>query len=159
MLVPVNAVLTVRVATDRDAEAAVEVLRRSITELCFADHQGDAATLEGWLANKTPRHFRNWLSREGQYTVIAARDSTVCGVGMLAADGGVRLCYVHPEHTRLGVGRALVMALETEAKARGLTRLHLDSTLSAQAFYEALGFHRAVESTDRSNPYDKLLVP
>ena len=44
----------VRKAEPRDAEAAAVVLRRSITELCTLDHDGDADTLAKWLANKTP---------------------------------------------------------------------------------------------------------
>ena len=44
----------VRRADPRDAQAATDVLRRSITELCVLDHRGDADTLGKWLANKTP---------------------------------------------------------------------------------------------------------
>ncbi|MCW6512435.1 hypothetical protein [Lichenifustis flavocetrariae] len=44
----------VRQARSDDAEAAWAVLRRSILDLCQADHGHDAATLEHWLANKTP---------------------------------------------------------------------------------------------------------
>lgn len=156
--------VTIRVATEQDADVAVTVLRRSITELCAADHRGDPATLEDWLANKTPERFRGWLVRAGQFTVVAERDGVVCGVGMLSPDGELRLCYVHPDHVGRGVGRALVAAIETEAKAKGLTRLHLDATETATAFYEAMGFQRFGPSTagfgvTYTNPYEKDLVP
>ncbi len=155
--------LTVRVAAQRDADAAVDVIRASITELCTADHQGDAATLEQWLANKTAARFQAWIARPGQYTVVVERDGILCGVGMLGGEGVIHLCYVHPDHTRHGVGRALVEAMETEARARGLVRLRLDATDTAMRFYEAMGFRRCGPSragfgVTRANPCEKWLA-
>ena len=43
----------VRDACEQDVEDCCSVVRRSISELCILDHQGDATTLELWLANKT----------------------------------------------------------------------------------------------------------
>jgi hypothetical protein len=37
-----------------DAPAACDVLRRSISELCVADHGNDPTILARWLSNKTP---------------------------------------------------------------------------------------------------------
>jgi len=61
---------TVRPAESRDADAAVDVVRRSITELCTDDHRGDAETLAGWLANKTAQHFVTWLANEEKRVVL-----------------------------------------------------------------------------------------
>ena len=46
--------ITVRVATEPDVDAACQVLRRSITELCISDHKNDEQILAGWLKNKEP---------------------------------------------------------------------------------------------------------
>lgn len=56
--------MEIRRATPEDAEAACQVLRRSITELCIADHQGDAQSLAAWLANKTPENVRRWTANQ-----------------------------------------------------------------------------------------------
>jgi hypothetical protein len=48
----------VRDACEQDAEICCSVVRRSITLLCILDHQGDAASLELWLANKTAANMR-----------------------------------------------------------------------------------------------------
>ena len=43
----------------------VAFCRRSIIELCHADHRGDGSTLSQWLANKTADNMRRWIaSRE-----------------------------------------------------------------------------------------------
>ena len=46
--------MEIRVARTEDAEQACMVLRRSIQELCHADHNGDAARLEHRTGNSTP---------------------------------------------------------------------------------------------------------
>ena len=48
-----------------DAPAACDALRRSIAELCGADHKGDPAILERWLANKTPGIVASWMTQPG----------------------------------------------------------------------------------------------
>lgn len=154
---PVDTGPTVRAAVNDDAEVAIDVIRRSISELCVADHKNDPKALAEWLANKTAAGFHGWLGRPGQYGVVAEFDGTLCGVGMLSSEGEVLLCYVHPEFTLRGVGRALVAAMEANARERGHKRLHLDATVSATCFYESIGFVRT-GSPSASNPYEKQLI-
>lgn len=57
--------------------------------------------------------------------------------------GELRHVWVHPEARRLGLARRLLAALETEAAARGLTVLRLDTHASlteAQTMYRACGY-------------------
>jgi putative acetyltransferase len=49
-----------RTATPGDVERAIEIIRRSIEELCIPDHGGDQDILPLWLANKTAAGFRAW---------------------------------------------------------------------------------------------------
>ena len=46
--------MKIRDAVAADAPAACDMLRRSIAELCGADHRNDLAILERWFANKAP---------------------------------------------------------------------------------------------------------
>ena len=51
--------------------------------------------------------------------------------------------WVHPDARRLGLARRLLAALETEAAARGLTTLRLDTHASlteAQTMYRTCGY-------------------
>jgi len=60
------------------------------------------------------------------------------------------LCYVSPDAQRRGVGRALYAALEAKARAWGLARLHLRSTVGARRFYENLGYAQSGELHEKS---------
>jgi len=156
--------IAVRRAEPRDAQAAAKVLRRSITELCVLDHQGDADTLEKWLANKTPQNFLSWLASDDNFCVIAEGDSQVLGVGLLHRSGEVRLCYLAPGAQRQGIGKAIYLALEEQAKAWELKNLRLESTVTARQFYEAMGFQSAGMATagfgiSHCHPYEKPLPP
>jgi GNAT superfamily N-acetyltransferase len=132
--------LIARRATAADAEAAVGVLRRAIIESCGPDHQNDPPTLECWLHNKTPGHFRDWLDNPDNFIVVATIGSDVVGVGAVRANGQLDLCYVEPTRQHRGIGRTIMNALETHAQTRGLDRVQVFSTTTARAFYERHGY-------------------
>ncbi len=116
------------------------VLRRSIAELCQADHQGDPETLRRWLANKTPEHVRAWIADPGNYLVVAVDEGGVLGVASMQATGRIGLNYVSPDARFRGVSTALVAALEKQARTLGLQCCALESTRTALAFYRAMGY-------------------
>jgi N-acetylglutamate synthase-like GNAT family acetyltransferase len=132
--------------------------------LCILDHRGDTDTLAKWLANKTPQHFHSWVASADNFCVVAEADGQVVGVGLLHRSGEIRLCYLAPGAQRKGIGKAIYLALEVQAKAWGLRTLRLESTVSARQFYEALGFRSAGTATpgfgiSHCHPYEKELQP
>ncbi len=52
----------------------------------------------------------------------------------------IRAFFVDPDHARRGIGRALLERCESEARARGFTRMELMGTLSGVRLYQALGY-------------------
>ena len=154
--------ITIRPAEPQDADAAVDVLRRSISELCVADHQHDPATLAGWLANKTTRNYLDWLTSSRNFCVVAEEHDRLLGVGMLGHKGTIHLLYLRPGAQRRGIGSAIYRAMEQQARAWGLQKLSLESTTAACAFYERMGFVRAGAAVSGSGvtlnqPYEKTL--
>jgi GNAT superfamily N-acetyltransferase len=130
--------IDVRAALAADADAAADVLRRSIRELCADDHRGDAATVAAWLFNKTPDNLRRWIATG--HVVVADDGGTLCGVAAIQPSGEIALNYVAPEARFRGVSKALVAALEAWAVERGLERCTLRSTATARRFYASLGY-------------------
>ena len=137
--------ISVRRAVPDDAVPACEVLRRSIQHLCVADHQNDEGALGAWLANKTPENVCAWFTSSQTYCVVGVGESGVCGLAMVGRDGTVRLCYVVPEVQHLGVGKAMLTAIEAQVASWGLKSTQLESTLSAKSFYERNGYSSAGE--------------
>jgi GNAT superfamily N-acetyltransferase len=116
------------------------VVRRSIAECCALDHRNDAAVLEGWLSNKTPEHVRDWMASPDSFGVVGERDGSVVGFAMLTLRGEISICYVVAEAHGLGLGRAMVVALEEKAIERHLAEISLRSTQMAHSFYLRMGF-------------------
>jgi len=52
----------------------------------------------------------------------------------------IRAFFVHPEHARKGIGRAILAACEKEARAHGFRALELMATLPGVRLYEACGY-------------------
>ncbi|WP_376088467.1 GNAT family N-acetyltransferase [Roseomonas sp. CCTCC AB2023176] len=150
---PARAGLEVRDARPEDAEAACDVLRRSIVALCGEDHRGDPDRLAAWLANKTPGNVLAWMRQAGHSLLVAAEEGRVLAVGGVTDAGQVTLNYVAPEARFQGVSRAMLRALEDRARERGAARLSLTSTATARRFYVAAGYREDVAAAP-SAPVD-----
>ena len=81
--------------------------------------------------------------------LIALRDGIAVGCGAVrrieARTGEIKRMYVDPGERGRGHGRALLEALETEARKLGLDRLVLETGVrqpAAIALYERFGFSR-----------------
>jgi HAD superfamily hydrolase (TIGR01509 family) len=135
-----------RTARAEDAAGIAALLRRSITELCAADHGNDPDILARWLANKTPESVAAWLAAPGQRVVVAEADGRMVGVAAAREDGSVLRNYAAPGFTRRGVGTALMADLEAWMRARGAREARLESTLTARGFYHARGYRAAASA-------------
>jgi GNAT superfamily N-acetyltransferase len=130
----------IRDATPEDADQACDVLRRSISQLCFVDHGNEPAILNAWLANKRPEIVAAWVSQPGNSLLLAVEGGAILAVGSVTDAGEITLNYVAPEARFRGVSRALLAALEARAFERGNTLCRLTSTETAHRFYRSAGY-------------------
>ena len=114
--------------------------RRSIAELCHADHGNDPATLARWAGNKTPQNLCDWIEQGNNTLFVAVEGDVVLGVGSVTDAGRIGLNYVSPEARFQGVSRALLHALRQRAAQRGNTKVTLESTETARRFYLSNGY-------------------
>jgi GNAT superfamily N-acetyltransferase len=112
--------MKVRDAVPEDAPAACRVMRRSITELCVADHRNDPAP--------------------GNSLLVAVEGNGILAVGSVTDAGEITLNYVSPDARFRGVSAALLAALETRATERGNKLCTLKSTETARRFYLERGY-------------------
>lgn len=132
--------MAIRDAKPEDAVAACEVIRRSISELCAADHGGDREIVARWLANKTPENLRAWIARPDASLLVAVENGAILAVGMVSDAGEILLNYVSPDARFRGVSRALLKALEARGRKRGAPIATLESTDTARGFYLSNGY-------------------
>jgi len=88
-----------------------------------------------------PRKGADWDARlSAQCVFVAEADGRPIGVMTLAMPDYVDLAFVRPDWQGRGIFRRLHEALETEARARGLARLHTHASLMAQPAFGAVGY-------------------
>lgn len=129
-----------RKAEADDAPAACQLLRRSIEQGCQTEHRDDPVLLGAWLGNKTPENVRTWFASATNYALVAEHAGQLLGLALLNQAGKVALCYVDPDCLRQGIGSELLAALEAQASAWNIGRLHLQSPVSASPFFERHGY-------------------
>jgi len=135
--------MEIRVAIAEDAADACEVVRRSIIELCDADHRNDDAILSQWLANKTAENVGRWIARPDQTMLVAVEQGRIQGVGLVTDEGEINLVYVSPAARFRGVSKLLLAALEDAARRHGNDHCRLVSSGTARQFYLGCGYQTA----------------
>lgn len=132
--------IVIRSASTADAAPACALVRRSIIELCGADHQGDKATISEWLADKKYDTFASWIGSDRHIAIVAEIQAAIAGFAVLNRSGTIALLYVAPEFRFRGASKAMLTALERDALALGIAELVLESSITALAFYERRGY-------------------
>jgi hypothetical protein len=99
--------IEIRDALPTDAAAICAVLRRSIVELCIADHQNDPGILRRWLANKTPEIVTSWIGQPGSSVLVTVSQDRILSVGAVTDNGEITLNYVSPDARFGGVSRTM----------------------------------------------------
>jgi N-acetylglutamate synthase-like GNAT family acetyltransferase len=80
-------------------------------------------------------------------TLVVEEDGKLVATGSLVG-GEILAVFVHPRLQKGGRGKALMRALENEARASGVTEIGLSISLPSKRFYASLGY-RVVEEISR----------
>jgi GNAT superfamily N-acetyltransferase len=155
--------MEIRNAVPEDAPAGCAVMRRSIAELCVADHKNDPAILARWLGNKTVENFVSWIKQPDNSLMVVVEDGKILAVGSVTDSGSIGLNYVSPDARFRGVSRALLRALEARAIARENRQCTLTSSETARQFYLSNGYVASGAAigafgTGSGYPMSKMLV-
>jgi len=130
----------VRRATAADAKAVHDVVLRAVLETNARDYPGSVIER---LAASLPERVASNL--EQSLAFVATVDGQIVGTGSL--DGQtVSNVFIHPNYQGQGTGARLMDAIEGAANNQHGSTLTLQSSITAQVFYEKRGFKVVRES-------------
>ena len=150
--------MIIRKARMKDREAIQQLIAESARQLSrehYSDAQIEAAIAKVFGVDTT-------LIEDGTYFVVEI-DEQLAGCGgwskrktLFGGDqygsrdtdyadpktdpAKIRAFFIHPDHARKGVARAILSRCEDEARAQGFRALELLSTLPGIEFYKSCGF-------------------
>ncbi|MFT4181757.1 MAG: GNAT family N-acetyltransferase [Rhizobium sp.] len=131
----------VRPAEEDDAEGISAVIVSALRQTNAKDYSPEI--IARVAAGFHPAAIRKLLA--GRTVFVAATDGDIIGTASL--DGAmIRTVFVSPSAQGRGVGRRLMAEIERIARAKGISVLTVPSSVTAQAFYAALGFRPIRES-------------
>ena len=121
----------------QDVDLLAEIFVRAITEL-GADYLDDDETAAWGL----PRRRRRGVHRAAAIGVDADRQPRrhARRLHRLKDNAVIDMLYVSPDMAGMGVGTALVKAVETLAAHRGAKSLSVDTSDMAEALFRKLGY-------------------
>ena len=125
-----------------EARRFLDIHHASVRGLAAKDYP--ASVIDAWArVPVTDEQVQRFVqNRDNEIRLIAEGcDGESLGVGALVVDNSeLRACYVLPTAARRGVGTAIVAEIERLAREHGLGELHLESSVTAEPFYAALGY-------------------
>ena len=129
--------LTIRQARDTDREAICEVHRAAVLHTCAEVHGEDVAAK--WAGLLLPETHEP--SAGTRALLVAEEAGCVLGFAQFdQASGEVEAVYTHPGTEKRGIGSALLVIIEDDARARGVDVIRLRAATSAERFYAAAGY-------------------
>ena len=120
--------------TDLEIETAIETVFGVDTSLIedgtyfVVEIDGQLAGCGGWSKRKTLFGGDQYTSRDVGY------------IDPKSEPAKIRAFFIHPDHARKGIARAIVNQCENEAREHGFHALELLSTLPGIEFYKSCGF-------------------
>ena len=132
--------LTIREMRPEDARSFLEIHHAAVRGLAASDYP--TAVVEAWARPITDQFVERFLANhDGELRLVAELDGDPVGIGAIViSNSDLRACYVTPSAARRGVGSALVAKIEQIAREHGLEYLELESSITAEPFYAALGY-------------------
>lgn len=128
--------IEIRLADAADAEAISRLVIRSLRESNAGDYRPDhiAGLVAGFSAEGVSERMK------GRTTFVAIQGGEIVGTASLG-DGRVHTVFINPDLQGRGIGAALMAQVEALAQTRAIPLLTVRSSITAEGFYQKLGYH------------------
>lgn len=147
--------MKIREFKDSDAKEVCEIIRRCDEEIASKDYSEGIINL--WAEKLTPEYILNKSKKRICY--VASLKNRI--VGYISLDGNeIMKLHVNPDYHRRGIGKALFRKLEDYSIKNNFTILVVESSISAEKFYEKCGFNniKTKYCEDRGNKFELILM-
>ena len=139
--------LSFRAYETADASTLAGIYRDAVLQTGVAAY--DATQVKVWASSASVPGFAEGLARGN--CIVALCDSAIAGFGQLEPASHVHLLYVAPAFGRRGIGKALVAALEAQARGLGIDMLDTNASHLSRPVFERAGWKLdEVEITERN---------
>ena len=129
-----------------DAAGTHAAFRQAVVQTASSDY--DSEQIAAW-AGTPDVDLAHWDARRvAAHTFVAVVGGHVAGFVDFLDDGLLDMLFVHPDHGRTGVARALVATVRQEARSAGLVTLHTHASRTARPAFERFGFRTIRERPD-----------
>jgi putative acetyltransferase len=132
----------IRPAVEGDAVGVSRVLFEAVRQTAAPFYPREV--IDRWSPLPDERRcaqIRSAIGGTDELCLVADQDGEVVGFGSIVPSSHeLRAVYVRPDLGRSGIGGSILRDLERMAMARGLSELHMDASLNAQAFYLRHGY-------------------
>ena len=126
-----------RPATPADLRPLVTLFTETVHRVNCRDYTPEQIAVWAPRDEDWPR----WQNRfHGLRTLLAERDGKLVGFTAFTTAGYVDFLFVHHEHQRQGIARALLNEAETQLRALGVSRATTHASITARPFFEAMGY-------------------
>jgi putative acetyltransferase len=143
----------IRKRIESDSAALAEIFRRSIREVASRDYR--PTQIEAWV--RFAESSTAWEDRmRARQVWVAVDDGQPIGFIQFDPPDHIDLTYVHPEHQRQGVATALLSVLEVAARAKGVTVLYVEASITSRPFFAAQGFQTVAPQIVTANGQEFL---
>jgi GNAT superfamily N-acetyltransferase len=135
----------IRLIEERDLQRVSALIQNTLLISNLADY--DLEIIGNLLNAFSPDQMRALAAKRRIY--ILEEDGVLLGTIGLEDDKIVNF-FVSPDRQGSGIGGRLLCFVENQARAEGLQRLTVNSSLTAVSFYKAKGYRRTGGQEDRS---------
>ena len=130
-----------RLSKPDDTKAILKVHYDAVHHIASKDY--NKQILNDWSPPVTTKRIIDYKKKLGknEITIIAEIGKNVVGFGKIVPEKNeIRAIYVSTKAKRKGVGTALLMKLEEIAKEKSIKKLNLESSITAEKFYNKNGY-------------------
>lgn len=127
----------IRKGTISDLPHLQQLFVDTVSTICQSDY--NQQQIQVWTASI--KNKERWLGIViQQFLLVAEHNGEIVGFASLDKGNYVDMLYIHKAMQRQRIAHKLYMAIETEAKNQGQTRLIAEVSITAKPFFEKVGF-------------------